>query len=167
MILYNLNPTSSQEVQNMIYTIGEMAKKLGISSSTLRYYDREGLLPFLEHPKGSIRVFTDNDYEWLHIIECLKKTGMQLKDIREFIHMAMQGDDTIDDRLQLFIKQRELVKKQMEQLQQTLDVINFKCWYYETAKETGTTAILDKMSPEDFPEEYQDIRRRIMGQSEK
>lgn len=148
----------------MIYTIGEMAKKLGIPSSTLRYYDKEGLLPFLEHPKGRIRVFTDKDYEWLHIIECLKKTGMQLKDIKAFIHMAMQGDETIDDRLQLFIKQRELVQKQMAQLQQTMDVINFKCWYYETAKAEGTTATLDSMPPEDFPEEYQDIRRRIMGQ---
>lgn len=118
----------------MIYTIGEMAKKLGTSASTLRYYDKEGLLPFLEHPKGSIRVFTDKDYEWLHIVECLKKTGMQLKDIRAFIHMAMQGDETINERLQLFIKQREIVQKQIDQLQQTMDVINFKCWYYETAK---------------------------------
>ena len=148
----------------MIYTIGEMARKLGISASTLRYYDKEGLLPFLEHSKGRIRVFTDKDYEWLHIIECLKKTGMQLKDIRTFLHMAMQGDDTIDDRLQLFLKQRELVKQQMEQLQQTLDVINFKCWYYETAKAAGTTAVLDHLPPEEFPEEYQEIRRRILGQ---
>ena len=86
----------------MIYTIGEMAEKLGVSPSTLRYYDKEGLLPFMEHPKGRIRVFTDKDYEWLHIIECLKKTDMQLKDIRDFIHMAMEGDETIDDRLHLF-----------------------------------------------------------------
>ncbi|MEE1014486.1 MAG: MerR family transcriptional regulator [Lachnospiraceae bacterium] len=151
----------------MIYTIGEMAKKLGTSASTLRYYDKEGLLPFLEHPKGSIRVFTDKDYEWLHIVECLKKTGMQLKDIRAFIHMAMQGDETINERLQLFIKQREIVQKQIDQLQQTMDVINFKCWYYETAKEAGTTSVLDGMAPEDFPEEYREVRRRIMGQAEK
>lgn len=151
----------------MIYTIGEMAKKLGTSASTLRYYDKEGLLPFLEHPKGSIRVFTDKDYEWLHIVECLKKTGMQLKDIRAFIHMAMLGDETINERLQLFIKQREIVQKQIDQLQQTMDVINFKCWYYETAKEAGTTSVLDGMAPEDFPEEYREVRRRIMGQAEK
>ena len=151
----------------MIYTIGEMAKKLGTSASTLRYYDKEGLLPFLQHPKGSIRVFTDKDYEWLHIVECLKKTGRQLKDIRAFIHMAMQGDETINERLQLFIKQREIVQKQIDQLQQTMDVINFKCWYYETAKEAGTTSVLDGMAPEDFPEEYREVRRRIMGQAEK
>ena len=148
----------------MIYTIGEMAKKLGVSASTLRYYDKEGLLPFMEHPKGRIRVFTDKDYQWLHIIECLKQTGMSLKDIREFLQMAMQGDETIEDRLQLFIKQREAVQQQIQKLLETLDVINFKCWYYETAKEAGTTAQLDKMKPEDYPEEYQEIYRKIMGQ---
>ena len=148
----------------MIYTIGEMAEKLGVSPSTLRYYDKEGLLPFMEHPKGRIRVFTDKDYEWLHIIECLKKTAMQLKDIRDFIHMAMEGDETIDDRLHLFLKQREKVQKQMKQLQETMDLINFKCWYYETAKKAGTTAVLDKMKLEDYPEEYQEVRRKIMGE---
>lgn len=148
----------------MIYTIGEMAEKLGVSPSTLRYYDKEGLLPFMEHPKGRIRVFTDKDYEWLHIIECLKKTDMQLKDIRDFIHMAMEGDETIDDRLHLFLKQREKVQKQMKQLQETMDLIDFKCWYYETAKKAGTTAVLDKMKLEDYPEEYQEVRRKIMGE---
>ena len=149
----------------MIYTIGEMAKKLGISASTLRYYDSQGLLPFMEHPKGRIRVFTDNDYQWLHIIECLKMTGMPLKDIRDFLQMAMQGDETIDARLQLFLKQREAVEKQLQQLKETLEVLDFKCWYYETAKTAGTTAVLDKMDTEDFPPEYQKIRRKIMGQS--
>lgn len=149
----------------MIYTIGEMAKKLGVSASTLRYYDKEGLLPFMEHPKGRIRVFTDKDYQWLHIIECLKRTGMPLKDIKAFLQMAMEGDETIEDRLQLFIKQRESVEQQIRQLQETLNVIDFKCWYYETAKKEGTTARLDGMKPEDYPEEYQETYRKIMGES--
>lgn len=149
----------------MIYTIGEMAKKLGVSASTLRYYDKEGLLPFMEHPKGRIRVFTDKDYQWLHIIECLKQTGMPLKDIKAFLQMAMEGDETIEDRLQLFIKQRESVEQQIRQLQETLNVIDFKCWYYETAKKEGTTARLDGMKPEDYPEEYQETYRKIMGES--
>ena len=75
----------------MLYTVGEMAKLLGVAPSTLRYYDQEGLLPFVERSSNGIRVFKDADYEWLQVIECLKKTGMPLKDIREFIHMSMQG----------------------------------------------------------------------------
>ena len=74
----------------MLYTIGEMAKKLGVPTSTLRYYDKEGLLPFVERSDGGIRVFKDTDYEWLFVIECLKKAGMPLKDIRIFIGLAMK-----------------------------------------------------------------------------
>lgn len=145
----------------MLYTVGEMAKLLGIAPSTLRYYDQEGLLPFVERSSGGVRVFKDADFEWLQIIECLKKTGMPLKDIREFIHMAMQGDDTIDNRLALIIKQQECVKKQIEELQQTLAVLDFKRWYYETAKAEGTTSVPRNMPLEELPEEFREIRKRL------
>lgn len=59
----------------MLYTVSEMAKKLNIAPSTLRYYDKEGLLPFVERSNGGIRMFKDSDFEWLSIIECLKKQG--------------------------------------------------------------------------------------------
>ena len=81
----------------MVYTVGEMAKKLDVPASTLRYYDKEGLRPFVERSSGGIRMFQEKDYEWLKVISCLKKAGMSLKDIREYINLAMQGDDTIDD----------------------------------------------------------------------
>ena len=84
-----------------------MAKLLNIPGSTLRYYDKEGLLPFVERSSGGIRMFQEKDYEWLKVISCLKKAGMSLKDIREYINLAMQGDDTIDERLALFEKQRK------------------------------------------------------------
>ena len=80
----------------MMYTVGEMSKKLGVPPSTLRYYDKMGLLPFVERSSSGIRVFQDADFEWLQIIICLKKTGMQLVDIKRFIEMAIQGDETID-----------------------------------------------------------------------
>lgn len=83
----------------MAYTVGEMARRMGVPASTIRYYDKEGLLPFVGRSSGGIRVFTEKDFEWLRIIECLKKTGMSLKDIREYIELAMQGDETIARRL--------------------------------------------------------------------
>ena len=60
----------------MAYTVGEMARRLGVPASTIRYYDKEGLLPFVGRSSGGIRVFTEKDFEWLRIIECLKKTGI-------------------------------------------------------------------------------------------
>lgn len=125
----------------MVYTIGEMAKLLGVAPSTLRYYDKEGLLPFMERSGGGMRVFTDKDYEILKIIHCLKASGMQIKDIREFIRLVSLGDESIDARLELFRKRRLEVEKQMAELRETLDVVNFKCWYYETAQKAGTTAV--------------------------
>ena len=86
----------------MVYTIGEMAKLLGVAPSTLRYYDKEGLLPFMERSEGGIRVFQDKDFEFLQIIHCLKAAGMQIKDIRKFIALVMQGDETIEARLAHF-----------------------------------------------------------------
>ncbi len=82
----------------MTYTISEMARLLGVAPSTLRYYDKEGLLPPIERSAGGIRVFRDKDYEWLRIIECLKQTGMQLRDIRAYLQLTLQGDKTISER---------------------------------------------------------------------
>ena len=112
----------------MAYTVGEMAKRLGVPASTLRYYDKEGLLPFVGRSSGGIRMFEEKDYEWLRIIECLKKTGMSLKDIREYIELAMQGDETIDRRLEMFRKQRTGLQARMAELQQKLDRAEDKRW---------------------------------------
>ena len=65
----------------MFYTIGEMARKLNVAPSTLRYYDKEGLLPFVERSSGGIRMFKDEDMEWLRLLGCLKKAGMPLREI--------------------------------------------------------------------------------------
>ena len=142
----------------MVYTVGEMAKLLGVPASTLRYYDKEGLLPFVERSPGGIRMFQEKDYEWLQIIECLKKTGMPLKDIRTYIDMAMRGDETIEQRLKMIKKQRQAVRAQMAELQKTLDTLDFKCWYYETAKQAGTTAVPRNMPLEKIPEQYRGAR---------
>lgn len=138
----------------MIYTIGEISKKLNIAASTLRYYDKEGLLPFIERSGSGIRMFKDDDMSGLKIIECLKKTGMPIKDIKHFIDCCMEGDSKIDERLSIIESQRNAVIEQMKEMQEMLDMLNFKFWYYKTAKEAGTCAIHDDMQIENIPEEY-------------
>ena len=147
----------------MVYTISETAKLLNIAPSTLRYYDREGLLPFVERTAGGIRVFTETDLQWLKMISCLKSAGMSLKDIHSYIEMAMSGDETIDARLQLFHEQRQRIQEQIHLLQQTLEVVEYKCWYYETAKQTGSEEIPMNMAEEDLPEKFRPVRRRLRG----
>lgn len=146
----------------MLYTVGEMAKILDISASTLRYYDKEGLLPFVQRSSGGIRMFTDKDYEWLKVIECLKHSGLSIKDIRNFIDMAMQGDVTsLTNRLTLFQSRRDAVKKQIEDMQETLALLEFKCWYYEQAIADGTEEKVRSLSLDQIPKQFQDIRKKM------
>lgn len=145
----------------MFYTVGEMAKILNTTPSTLRYYDKEGLLPFVERSESGIRMFKDSDYEWLLVIDCLKNTGMGIKDIKRFIEMVIAGDSTIKERLEMMKKQRESVKEQMAKLQQTLDTLDYKVWYYSTAEKAGTTAVPRNMPEEQVPENLRAARRRL------
>ncbi len=138
----------------MFYTVGETAKKLNISASALRYYDKEGLLPFVERTNGGIRMFKDSDFEWLSVIECLKKTGMSIKDIKTFIDWCSEGDSTIEKRLNLINSQRENVINEIKQLNETLEMLEFKKWYYETSLQAGTCSIHDNEKIQDIPEEH-------------
>ena len=125
----------------MTYTIGEVSEKLHISISTLRYYDKEGLLPLVNRTAGNIRTFDETDIECLRMIECLKTTGMQLKDIKLFFEWCEIGDSTIEQRYQLFLNQKEKTEAQIALLQDALKRINYKCEYYRIAKEKGTTDV--------------------------
>ncbi len=145
----------------MFYTIGEMAKIVNVPPSTLRYYDKEGLLPFVERTEGGIRMFKESDYEGLCIINCLKNSGMPLKDIKNFMQMVSQGDASIESRLELIEKQRTRVLQDLEKIQQLLKILDYKVWYYSTAKAVGTTAVPREMPEENIPKELLEVRRYL------
>lgn len=146
----------------MFYTVGEIAKKLNIPPSTLRYYDKEGLLPFVERTSSGIRMFSDKDFESLSVIECLKKAGMSIKDIKLFMEWCAKGDSTIPERLALFSRQREQVLSQITQLKETLEILDYKQWYYETAQKAGTCAIHETLSPSEIPERFQRVQQKLL-----
>ncbi len=148
----------------MFYTVGEMAKRLNVAPSTLRFYNKQGLLPFVERSSGGIRMFSDKDFEWLQVIGCLKKAGMKLSDIKIFIEMAMQGDETISKRLDLIIAQRKEVERQIEALNKTLATLEFKQWYYTTAKADGTTERVRNMDLDELPKKFREIRKELKGE---
>jgi DNA-binding transcriptional MerR regulator len=137
----------------MFYSIGEVARKLNLPTSTLRYYDREGLLSNVKRSSGGIRVFSDMDIATLKVVECLKATGMQIVDIKQFLDWCAEGDQTLQKRREMFYERRAVVEKQIEALQKTLDMVQFKCWYYETACEIGTEESLRNMAISDLPED--------------
>jgi len=128
----------------MSYSISMTAEKTGLSTHTLRYYDKEGLLPFVDKATSGTRMFKDSDFEWLAVIDCLKKTGMPLKDIKRYIDLCLDGDETLQQRYDLFVERRANAERQIEVLQAALERIKYKCWYYETALEAGTIEVHNK-----------------------
>ena len=91
----------------------------------------------------------------------MKKAGMPIKAIREYIELAIQGDDTIDARLALFARQRDALKEQIAELQRTLKTVEYKCWYYETAKKAGTVRVPQEMADDEIPERFRAVRQEL------
>lgn len=127
----------------MSYTIKEVSAMLNIPTSTLRYYDKRGLLPFLERGDSGYRVFSEADIRTLRLIECLKNTGMSLDDIHTFFEWVSLGDATMQQRYDMFLKQRRVVENQIEELHKTLEIIDFKCSLYENAIKMGTSNLYE------------------------
>ena len=150
----------------MTYSIGEVSEMLAIPISTLRYYDKKGLLPLIERTNGNIRVFSDMDVRWLNMIECLKNTGMELKEIKTFFEWCEKGDSTIEKRCEMFLERKRETERQIAILQKSLDLINYKCEYYSIAKEAGTTNIpeLNHNCKKDF--EKQQLYQDAVGDTE-
>jgi uncharacterized HTH-type transcriptional regulator HI_0186 len=126
------------EEREMTYTTAKAAEKIGISAHTLRFYDKEGLLPNVGRDEHGNRRFTDNDLQWLSLLQCLKNTGMSLKDIKRFAECTTIGDDTIDERLALFESQTENVKCQIAELKRYLNLLEYKLAFYQKAKALGS-----------------------------
>lgn len=146
----------------MYYSIGEVASSTGVAISTLRYYDREGMFPHMERSGGGTRVFSDVELDAIKMIECLKASGMSIKEIKQFLDWCQQGDSTLHKRRDMFYERLEVVAKQMEELQQTMNTIKFKCWYYDTALEAGSEGAAKNMPLESIPHEVRAYKYESM-----
>ena len=139
-----------------MYTIGQVSEMFGIPVSTLRYYDKEGLFPHLER-KGNIRYFSDNELEALRIIDCLKRSGLEIKDIKQFFVWVTEGADSYSKRKELFEARKSAVEAEIKSLQKTLALLKFKCWYYEKALADGNEDKLKEMIPNKLPAGIQQL----------
>jgi len=123
------------------YSISEVAKELNLTVYALRYYDKEGLMPFVERTATGTRLFKESDIDALKLIECLKATGMPIKEIKNFIDWCSEGDSTLQQRYDMFLERKASIEAQMEELKKTMKLIEHKCSYYKTALEAGTEDI--------------------------
>ena len=130
-----------------MYTIGQVSERFDLPVSTLRYYDKEGLFPNLTRTSGARR-FGEQELEALRVIECLKRSGLEIR---------AQGSDTYPQRHALFVRQAERVEAEIASLQKSLDMIRFKCWYYEQAMRDGNEDRVHAMLPDHLPADIQKI----------
>lgn len=139
-----------------MYSIGQVSEMFDLPISTLRYYDKEGLFPNLER-KGNIRRFSDTELEALRVIECLKKSGLEIKEIKQFFQWVEQGSSTYKNRKELFELRRTAVEEEIRALEKTLAMLKFKCWYYEKAMLDGSEDKINVMLPDKLPSEIQKL----------
>ena len=137
-----------------MYTIGQVSERFDLPVSTLRYYDKEGLFPALTRTSG-IRRFGEQELEALRVIECLKRSGLEIKEIKQFMEWCQEGSRTYELRKRLFERQKAAVEKEMKKMQETLDMLTFKCFYYEQAIKDGNEDGIHSMLPDKLPADIQ------------
>jgi DNA-binding transcriptional MerR regulator len=114
------------------WTIKDVAKRVGLSAHTIRYYEQEGLLPSLKRDQHGNRIFEEIDIEWLELIICLRQTGMPISEIRRYVDLSMEGDQTIPERKQILQKHKQMLKKKIEEINRALDKIDHKMKWYDS-----------------------------------
>ncbi len=135
-----------------MYSIGQVAEMFGLPVSTLRYYDKQGLFPGMERSSG-VRRFSEAELEKLRVIQCLKETGMEIREIRQFMEWCAEGPSTFPQRRALFESRKAHMEDVLRRMNRTLDMLKFKCWYYEQAMQDGSDEQVKQMIPEGLPEE--------------
>ncbi len=115
----------------MGYTIKAIAAKLGLTTYTLRYYEKEGLLPTVERDQNGNRVFTEHDIEWLQLICCLRDTGMPVNKIKRYVVLCQEGDRSIAVRREIIFRHKQAVEQRIEQMNGCLVRINKKLECYD------------------------------------
>ncbi|CDN41492.1 Uncharacterized HTH-type transcriptional regulator HI_0186 [Paenibacillus sp. P22] len=118
-----------------MYTIHEVAEICDLSAHTLRFYDKEGLLPFVGRNKSGNRVFTEQNLEMVKLICCLKNTGMPIKEIKSYMDMFMEGPGTMETRKEMMIAHGKEVQRQIAELKKNLNIINLKVAFYDSNKD--------------------------------
>ncbi|MBQ5756273.1 MAG: MerR family transcriptional regulator [Erysipelotrichaceae bacterium] len=139
-----------------MYTIGQVSEMFSLPISTLRYYDREGLFPDMERKSG-IRQFSEKEIEALRVIDCLKASGLEIREIKQFMRWCSEGPSTYEERRQLFEKRKNALEAEIAELNKTLDMLKYKCWYYEEAIREGDEEKILALLPDKLPLEIQKL----------
>ncbi len=119
----------------MDYSIKQVSEKTNLKAHVLRYYEREGLLPNVSRSESGIRRYSQEDLEWLGLICCLKNTGMSIKQIREFVALSTQGNETLKQRCDMLMEHKKTVESQIDEMHNHLKKVTHKIQYFTSQYE--------------------------------
>ena len=122
----------------MNYTIKQVSEMTGLSIPTIRYYDKEGLLPDLQRKESGYRVFSDRDLEAIDLIECFKESGLTIREIWHFMSLVRQGDVTLEERLAIYQMHIARLEEKLTAVQNALEHSRRTLAFYEIAAKTGS-----------------------------
>ena len=122
--------------------IAEVRERYGMSSDTLRYYERIGLIQPVNRNVSGIRDYVDVDIRRVEFIKCMRSAGLPIEVLIEYVGLVQQGDRTIEARKDILIGQRELLAVRMKEMQKTLDILDHKIEVYENAVLTKEKEII-------------------------
>jgi DNA-binding transcriptional MerR regulator len=114
-------------------TITEVSEKYDLSQDTLRYYERIGLIPRVNRSKSGMRDYSEEDCRWVEFIKCMRSAGLPIEALIEYVGLFQQGDGTVEARKEILIEQRKQLIARMEDMQKTLERLNYKIELYEQA----------------------------------
>ncbi len=111
--------------------IAEVSEKYDISRDTLRYYERIGLLPEIARDKNGVRNYSESDCGWIEFIKCMRKSGLPVKILIQYVQLSRQGESTIDRRKSLLLEQKNLLEEKIRELNVSLEKLNYKIDNYD------------------------------------
>ena len=114
-----------------MYTIKEVAEKMDISEHTLRFWAKSGFFPFLTRNDNNVRMFSENDLNWVRIVKCLRSVGTQTKDVKRYVDLCIIGDSTIKERYQIILDTKTKALEQMDELKKQLELLDYKENFYK------------------------------------
>lgn len=138
-VRFKARPVGNVHADTMNYTIQETSKKVNMSTHTLRYYERVGVLPPIQRDQNGNRLFSDADIEWINMIYCLRNTEMPISLIKYYIELSRKGDETIAERRQIMLDHKQYITKRAAELHKLLTQVTKKVEYYDsmTARNSG------------------------------
>lgn len=125
-----------------MYYTQDVKKIVGINSSAMRYYEKEGILPIVKRDNNGSRTYTDENIEWLKFIKLLRATDMGIEDIKYYVYLFNQGHSTIEKRREILSEHKESIKNEIISKLDCLDQINYKLGVYdEKSRDVNTNNI--------------------------